>query len=110
MNVLVCWWLGVLASLALTFNRKRRALSLYQEIAALAPQEGGKKTVGTAGELPWRAHLRHPALVEHDDFVIPHQGLEPVGDAQDGDARERAHGRLHGFIGAPIERGRGLVE
>lgn len=39
MKPLVRWWLGILASIALMFGMKRRALDLYREIAALSPRD-----------------------------------------------------------------------
>jgi predicted Zn-dependent protease len=46
-GLLYSWWLAALASVAVLFGRKRRALDVYQQIVALRPRdERARSTVG----------------------------------------------------------------
>lgn len=88
MNFLVCWWLGVLASFALTFNRKRRALSLYQEIAALSPQNPlAGATVGTLqmelGDTAAAVATFERLLQQHPDYADGWFNLGFIHEKQD---------------------------
>ncbi len=99
MNPLVRWWLGLLASIALTFGMKRRALELYREIAALSPRDPRPgATVGSMqvdlGETEAAIATFEQLLQQHPDYADGWFNLGFIHEQrQDSGAAERCFRR-----------------